>query len=79
MRCIAYVLLSLSLFVVISCPARAQGLLGTIVGTVTDSSGASISDVDVTVKSQATNLTIKGKTQTNGLYQVPNLQFCDPL
>jgi hypothetical protein len=53
--------------------AYAQGLLGTILGTVSDSSGAAVGDVNVTVKNQATNLQVGGKTQSNELYQIPNL------
>ena len=53
--------------------AYAQGLLGTILGNVTDTSNASIGDVTVSVRSQATNLQVTAKTQNNGLYQIPNL------
>jgi hypothetical protein len=53
--------------------AHAQGLLGTILGNVNDSSGAAIGDVTVTAKNQATNLQVTAKTQSNGLYQIPNL------
>jgi hypothetical protein len=52
---------------------QAQGLLGTILGTITDPSGSAIGDVTVTVKSQATNLQVSAKTQSNGLYQIANL------
>ena len=51
----------------------AQGLLGTILGTVSDASGSVMGDVNVTVKNQATNLEVKSKTRANGLYQVSNL------
>jgi hypothetical protein len=50
-----------------------QGLLGTILGTVTDSSGAVVGAAEVTVTNQATNLEVTAKTQDNGLFQIPNL------
>jgi hypothetical protein len=53
--------------------ARAQGLLGNIVGSVTDTSGSTVGDVTVTAKNQETNLQVAAKTQSNGLYQIPNL------
>jgi hypothetical protein len=53
--------------------ARAQGLLGSILGSVTDPSGAAVGDVDVTAKNLGTNLAVSAKTQGNGLYQIPNL------
>lgn len=52
---------------------RAQGLLGTILGTINDASGAAAADVDVTAKSVATNLVVKVKSKNNGLYQIGNL------
>jgi hypothetical protein len=51
----------------------AQGLLGTISGTVADASGAAVGDAAVTVRNPATNLSLKTVTQANGLYQIPNL------
>lgn len=51
----------------------AQGSLGTILGTVTDSSGAVVEGADVTVRSAATNLRATAKTASTGLYQLPNL------
>ncbi len=53
--------------------ARAQSLLGTILGSVTDSSGSAVGAVTVTAKSLATNLQVSATTQGNGLYQIPNL------
>jgi hypothetical protein len=54
-------------------PLHAQGLLGTILGNVTDSSGAAVEGAEVTVKSVATNLKVSAKTEGNGLYQISNL------
>jgi hypothetical protein len=53
--------------------AHGQGLLGTILGSVTDASGAAVAEAAVTATSQATNLKVAAKTQSNGLYQIPNL------
>ncbi len=53
--------------------APAQGLLGTILGNVSDASGAAVGDVSVTAKNLATNLQVNATTQSNGLYQIPNL------
>ena len=52
----------------------AQGLLGTIAGTVTDSTGAIVVGATVTAKNPATNFAVTTATQGNGLYQLPNLQ-----
>ncbi len=52
---------------------HAQGLLGTILGNVTDASGSAVGDVTVTAVSRATNLQVNAKTQANGLYQIPDL------
>ena len=66
-------LLLLSFAVAGPVPLRAQQLLGTIVGTVTDSSGAAVVGVLVTVKDQDTNLQVKAVSSANGSYQAPNL------
>ena len=50
-----------------------QGLLGSILGNVTDAKGASVGDVAVTAISRDTNLQVSAITQANGLYQIPNL------
>jgi hypothetical protein len=54
-------------------PLRAQQLLGGIVGTVTDPTGAAVVGASVTVKNVDTNLLIKVATSQTGSYQVPNL------
>jgi len=51
----------------------AQQTLGTITGTVKDSSGAVIPDVTVKALNAATNLMVQAQTQTNGSYSVSNL------
>jgi hypothetical protein len=61
------------LFIVSLAVADAQGLLGTISGTVTDQTGAVIVGSTVTARNPATNFEVTAITQTNGLYQLPNL------
>jgi hypothetical protein len=52
---------------------EAQSVLGSISGSVTDSSGATIAKASVVARSQATNLTVTALSSENGLYQIPNL------
>ena len=54
-------------------PLAAQQTLGSINGTVKDSSGAAIAGATVTVTETATNRTLETKTQANGFYQIFNL------
>src|ERR687888_535307 len=49
------------------------GAVGTILGTVTDSSGAVVADADVTVTNVATNVAHSTKTTGSGDYTVPFL------
>src|SRR5215472_18746638 len=51
----------------------AQQQLGSINGTVTDSSGAVVKQATVEVVNVATNLKVTVKTQNNGSYIVPDL------
>ena len=46
----------------------------TITGRVTDSTGAVIPSVQVTVVHPATNFTYNGVTNVEGIYRVPSLQ-----
>src|SRR5579863_1264873 len=70
-------LLCLCLFfylgVMMSSPARAQQLTGSITGTAEDSSGAVILGVKVTVLNPATGLTQTTQTNGSGSYQFSNL------
>jgi len=54
-------------------PADAQVLYGSIVGTVTDSSGAAIPGASVTAIETSTNLAREETTQANGNYGFANL------
>src|SRR6476660_5720157 len=64
-----------ALFLLLSCALLyAQGgAVGTILGTVTDSSGAVVADADVTVTNVATNGAHSTKTTGSGDYTVPFL------
>src|SRR5690348_12589717 len=54
-------------------PLAAQLPTGTILGTVKDSSGASIPNATVTVKNTDTNLTKTATTEQDGSYRFPEL------
>ena len=54
--------------------ASAQALYGTIAGTVTDDSGASIPGATVTVLNQGTGLEVSGVTDETGAFTIRNLQ-----
>ena len=64
----------LSLAVLIYClPGFAQQTLGSINGTVVDSSGAAVQGANVTVTNGATNFSSSTTTQATGFFQVFNL------
>ncbi|MFI5058918.1 MAG: TonB-dependent receptor domain-containing protein [Candidatus Acidiferrales bacterium] len=54
-------------------PGKAQTFRGTILGTVTDSSGAAVSGATVTVKNVDTGLVRTAATGDDGSYSVPEL------
>jgi hypothetical protein len=54
-------------------PSKAQTFRGTILGTVTDSSGAAVSGAKVTVKNTDTGLSREVTTGDDGSYSVPEL------
>jgi len=54
-------------------PANAQDILGSITGTVKDSSGAVIADATVKVRSTGTNQETDQHTDANGSYSARNL------
>ena len=67
------VILALVFFAVSSTGAFAQDTTGTILGNVTDPSGASVANADVTVTNTATNIARTLKTTESGAFTVPNL------
>lgn len=54
-------------------PAPAQSILGTILGTVTDASGAVVPGVTVTLRNDATGIEYRATTLQDGRYEIPNL------
>ena len=54
-------------------PAGAQTILGSIIGTVKDATGAAVPGAAVTAQNIATGLTVKATSDNNGSYQIPNL------
>jgi hypothetical protein len=79
-RCLASILCSVlcAVLLIVFCGTPAQGQAqvptGTIVGTVTDSSGAVIPGATVTATNTGTNITTTAVTDTAGNYTVPLLQ-----
>jgi hypothetical protein len=67
------VLFSIVAFVAFSLPAYAQQTLGTINGTVKDSSGGAMGKVAVKVRNLGTNLTQTASTKADGSYNIPDL------
>src|SRR5215472_5548373 len=61
------------IFALLSPTTYAQGLLGAILGTITDASGASVGGTSIKARNVATNLEVATVTRENGLYQIPNL------
>src|SRR5690242_18783276 len=53
--------------------AKGQVLYGSLVGTVTDQSGAVVPDATVTVKKTNTGLTREANTDSQGFYSIANL------
>jgi len=66
-------LLVLSAAAVLCLQAGAQVRFGSILGAVTDSSGASLSDANVKITNLGTNETRTAKTTSAGTYSFPNL------
>jgi Carboxypeptidase regulatory-like domain len=54
--------------------AAAQAVRGTLLGTVTDSSGATIPGATVTITETQTNSTTSTVTNDSGVYTIPNLK-----
>src|ERR1700689_3769127 len=63
----------LCLTLVFSIPAAAQTILGSITGTVKDTSGAAVPSAAVTAENIATNLKVTVQSDNNGSYLIPNL------
>jgi hypothetical protein len=55
-------------------PASAQAIRGTLLGSITDGSGASVPGATVTITEQGTNIVTSGVTNESGFYTFPNLK-----
>ena len=67
-------LVLIAAMVLAAVPSYAQNLrTATLVGTVTDSSGATIADAAITVLNVDTNVASRSKTNDEGAYYVPFL------
>ncbi len=73
MRKLLTVLLSCCFLTAIAVPARAQQTLGSLNGTVLDTSGAAVPGSTVTATDDAIGVTRTTKTQANGFFQIFNL------
>jgi len=58
---------------ILECPLSAQALKATILGTITDSSGAAVPNVHIVVAEINTNARRATTTNDSGYYAVPNL------
>ena len=65
---------TLTLFLALAFPARAQNITGTVAGRVTDPGGAVIAGAALTLVNVETNLTVPGKSNAEGDFVFPLLQ-----
>src|SRR5215212_8946786 len=64
----------IAVLILAAIPALAQSTgTATVVGTVTDSTGAVVPGVRVTVRNTATQFAFEGETTAAGSYYIPNL------
>jgi hypothetical protein len=57
----------------VSVPAHAQSVYGSIFGTVTDSTGAAVPDATITVKDEAKGTIVTATSNGSGDYSIPHL------
>jgi hypothetical protein len=69
-----HLLLLLSLFFMICAAGHAQSTQGSILGSITDSSGAVVGDAAVTVTNADTGRIVTSTTNARGSYQILNLE-----
>jgi hypothetical protein len=72
-RSVGFVFALISMLAFGAVIALGQAIDGSIVGTVTDASGAAVVGADVTVTNVATNVTASGKTNGSGEYRFDHL------
>jgi hypothetical protein len=71
--CVLLVCVMLALTVSVSTPVYAQVAGATLAGTVTDASGAAVSNANVSIKNKATGVVRDIATDSAGFYSAPNL------
>jgi outer membrane receptor protein involved in Fe transport len=71
---VTFLMLSVLLTPLFSCPVMAQATTGSLRGVVTDDKGGVIADADVTAKNSETGGENKTKSNGEGLYNFPRLQ-----
>lgn len=64
---------ALTLLLVFACSAHSQSTFGTVVGNVSDASGAPVASTDVTLTNLGTNEKRTSTTNSDGLYQFVNV------
>src|ERR1700730_7469011 len=74
-RRLSFGLMIIALIVLAGAPGKAQTFRGTILGTVTDATGAAVPGAMVTVHNVDTGLLRTTETQGDGSYRVPELQI----
>jgi hypothetical protein len=67
-------LLALAAHLLISAHSSAQSIQGSMVGTVTDATGAGVPNVKVTAMNERTSFARSTQTNESGLYELPNLE-----
>src|SRR5215471_14413853 len=63
-----------AIFATLVFPASAQTIFGTILGTVTDPSGAGLPNIVVIVTNQGENISREVRTDAQGNYQAENMK-----
>jgi hypothetical protein len=73
MKHLSWMLILCALLAISGTPIFAQAVTGTVVGTVTDSSGAVVANAKVTLTEVNTQVTRNAQTNNSGNYTFPNL------
>ena len=70
---VSRIVIALLFFAAAAVSVHAQGVNGTFTGTVMDAQGAAVAGADVTIINVGTNDKTLAKTNTDGVYRVPEL------
>src|SRR5690349_1673681 len=68
-------LIWLALLLILATPAVSQIITSSIVGQITDETGAGVPEAEVTVTNSGTGISVKTTADSSGAYSVTNLQF----